>query len=206
MNGKFETRKIKDLQSEGIPGGAGVNLAPGRKGQIDGSYRFEGQTDSYIKFPINGGLEIKDSITILYWMYPQNTDGPIFKYKTSNSWGVHMRMKSGKLLAHFTQENYQHTPQLITDQPLALNRWHHVGASYDHETGVASLWLNGKQMKHTIAVGMPLNTQVEIILGAEGDKGPYFQGRITAMEIYDVALSKKQMNAVGKPSQSNFKF
>ena len=205
LNGKYKTGEIKHRLPEGTLGG--VNLAAGHKARAKGSYQFLCQADSYIEFPNNGGLDAKDSITILFWMYPQNTSGPIFSYKTSNPWGIHMRMESGKLLAHFTHRNYQHTPQLITDQPLQLNQWHQVGWSYDYETGMASLWLNGKHVvQQNIGVGIPLATQDNVILGATGGDGPYFQGRITAMEIYNVALSKKQINAVGKVSRSNFTF
>ena len=118
-----------------------------------------------------------------------------------------MRMVSGKLLAHFTDRNYQRTPQLITDQLLPLNQWHHVGSSYDHKTGMASVWLNGQQVvQQNIGVGMSLATQDNVRLGATGGEGPYFQGRITAMEIYDAALTKEQIKAIGKANQNNFDF
>ena len=203
MNGKFETREIKGRHPDGIHGG--VNLAAGRKARKNGSYQFTGQADSYIEFPNNGGLDVKDSITILCWMYPENTDGPIFKY--NNPSGIHVRMESGRLLAEFTDRNYQRTSQLITDQPLPLNQWHHVGSSYDQRTGMASLWLNGKSVKE-LDVGncRPLATHDDVILGATDDQGPYFQGRITAMEIYNAALTKNQVKAIGKASQSNFNF
>lgn len=205
LNGEFKTEEINGRQPNGIHGD--VDIADGRKGQTNGSYRFTSQAgDSYIEFPNSGGLHVKDSITILFWMYPQNTDGAILKYKTSYPWDIHMRMVSGKLLTHFCHENYEHTPQLITDQPLPLNQWHHVGWSYDHKTGVASLWLNGNQIKkQNMEVGMPLATQDSVILGAKGGERPYFQGRITAMEIYKIALSRKQINAIGKATQSNLK-
>ena len=205
MNGEFKTKEIKGRQPNGIYGD--VVLADGPKARTKGSYRFKNQAgDSYIEFQNNGGLHVNDSITILFWMYPQNTDGSIFKYKTSYPWGIHMRMESGKLLAQFSHRNYEHTPQLITDQPLPLNQWYHVGSSYDHKTGVASLWLNGKQIQQNIEVGMPLATQDNVILGEKGGEGPYFQGRITAMEIYKVALTTKQIKTIGKATQSNLNF
>ena len=205
MNGESETREINGRQPKGIL--KGVDPADGRKARTNGSYRFTSQAgDSYIEFPNIGGLDVTDSITILFWMYPQNTDGPIFKYETRSSWSIRMRMASGKLLAHFSHRN--NTPQLITDQPLPLNQWHQVGASYDHTTGVASLWLNGKQIKRqqNIVVDMPLATKGNVILGAKGGEGPYFQGRITAVEIYKVALTDEQIDAMGKATQSNFNF
>lgn len=202
LNGKYKTQEIKKRQPRLTP--KGVNLAAGRKGRAEGSYRFQSQAGSYIEFPNNGGLDTLHSITMLCWIYPQSTDGPIFNCKTRNPFGIHMRMVSGKLSAHFIDRNYQRTSQLITDQPLPLNQWHHVGSSFNHETGMASLWLNGKQVQQNVRVGMPLATEDNVRIGAIGDKGPYFQGRITAMEIYDVALTEKQIKAIGKASQNNF--
>jgi len=205
LNGKYETEEIKGRQSDGMSGS--VYLAPGLKGQADGSYRLEGQAGSCIEFPNHGGLDVEDSTTILFWMYPQATNGSIFKNKASDPSSINIRMESGKLLAELTDINHQRTSQLITNQPLPLNQWHHVGLSYDHKTGMASLWLNGQQVvQQKIWRGMALATQDNLILGAKDGKGPYFKGQITAMEIYNVALSKKQMNAIGKACQSIFKF
>ena len=139
---------------------------------------------------------------MLCWLYPQNTEGPIFNYKTSGSWGVHMWVVSGKLFARFTRRNYQFTQGLITSNSLALNQWQYVGASYDHNTGVASLWLDGQQVVQTnIGASLTLGTQVDARMGAkEGDRR-YFRGRITVTQIYDVALSEEQVNAVKNAGQ-----
>ena len=99
--------------------------------------------------------------------------------------------------------------KLITDQPLPLNQWHHVGSSFVVETRMASLWLNGKQVKEkNIGHGLPvpLVTQDNVIIGTKGGQGPYFKGRITALGIYKDALTKKKINAIGKASKSNFNF
>ena len=207
MNGKYETREKKNRLPQLTH--EGVNLAAGRKGRDKGAYRIDDQAGSYIEFPTDNGRLDYASITILFWMYPQNTDGPIFNYKTRSPLGIHMRMVSGKLFAQFTHRNYQHTLQLITDQPLPLNQWHHVGSSFDHETEMASLWLNGKQVKEkNIGHGrpVPLVTQDNVIIGTKGGQDPYFKGRITALGIYKDALTKKKINAIGKASKSNFNF
>lgn len=209
MNDEYKTKEIKNRLTQLTP--EGVNLAAGPKGRDKGAYRIDCQAGSYIEFPTdNGGLDAKDhpSITILFWMYPQNTDGPIFNYKTTSPLVIHMRMVSGKLHAQFTHRNYQHALKLITDQPLPLNQWHHVGSSFDHKTGMASLWLNGDQVMENIEKGIhsPLATQDYVILGAKGGEGPFFKGRITALGIYEDALTKKKINAIGKASQSNLSF
>ena len=40
-------------------------------------------------------------------------------------------------------------------------------------------------------------------MGALENDGRYFKGRITAMQIYDVALTEEQINAVENAGQGN---
>ena len=202
LNSQYGTRALANSQPQGTP--VGVTLAAGPNGKTGGSYQFTGKANSYIEFPNNGGLDAKRSITMLCWLYPQNTNGPIFNYKTSGSWGVHMWVVSGKLFARFTKRNYQFTPALTTSQSLALNQWQYVGASYNHNTGVASLWLDGQQVMQTnIGAGMTLGTHDNVRMGAKVGDGRYFKGRIAAMEIYDVALTEEQVNTVKIRGEGN---
>ena len=141
---------------------------------------------------------------MLCWLYPQNTNGPIFNYKTSGSWGVHLWVVSGKLFARFTKRNYQFTQALTTSKSLALNQWQYVGASYDHNTGVASLWLDGQQVVQTnVGAGMTLGTQDNVRMGVKVGDRRYFRGRIAAMQIYDLALTEEQVNAVKIAGKDN---
>ena len=113
-----------------------------------------------------------------------------------------MWVVSGKLFARFTKRSYQFTQALITSQSLALNQWQYVGASYNHNTGIASLWLDGQQVMQTnIGAGMTLGTQDSVRMGAKVGCGRYFKGRIAAMQIYDVALTEEQVNAVKNVGQ-----
>ena len=195
LNSKYETQEINNRQPQGTP--VGVSLAAGPDGKPGGSYQFQGQANSYIEFPNNGGLDAKRSITMLCWIFPQSEDGQIFSYGARGLWGVHMVMVSGKLFVRFKHRNYQSTPNLTTNQSLARSQWHYVGSSYDHNTGIASLWLNGQHvMQQDIGAGMTLATQDNVRMGAREDYNKYFNGRITAMQVYNVSLTREQINAV----------
>ena len=202
INSQYGTRELENRQPQGTA--VGVSQATGPNGKTGGSFQFTGQANSYIEFPNNGGLDTERSITMLCWLYPQSTDGPIFNYKSSGSWGVHMWVVSGKLFARFTKRNYQFTQALITSKSLALNQWQFVGASYNHNTGIASLWLDKQRVVQTnIGAGMTLGTQDNVRMGAKGGDGRYLRGRISAMQIYDVALTEEQVKAVKILGQGN---
>ncbi len=175
-----------------------MSLAAGPYNVDSGSYQFYGHVNSYIEFPNNGGLDIQHSITLLCWLYPENTDGPIFQYRPSVDWGVHMWIVApGKLRAQYMNRDYSTTSALLTSQSLTLNQWHYVGTSYDHTTGIASLWLNGKRvLQQDIGAGMTLATQDDVRMGVKSDDSRYLLGRIAAMQVFDAALTAKQINKV----------
>ena len=196
MNGKYKTREINNRQPQGTP--VGVSLVAGPDGEPCGSHRFSGQGNSYVQFPNNGGLDAHHSMTMLCWIYPENTAGPLFSYTTSGSWGVHLWViEPLRLFARFVRRNYQSTSHLVTDQ-FELKEWYYVGASYDHQTGNAGLWLNGQEVvQQNIGAGMTLATQDKgVRMGVKQGDSRYFKGRITAMQIYDVALTAEQIQKV----------
>ena len=193
LNSWYGTQEIDNKQPQGTP--VGVSLAPGPDGMDGSSYQFHGHVNSYIEFPNNGGLDLKHSITLLCWLYPENTAGPIIQYSPSTNWGVHIWIITSRLYVHYTHRDYSPTSSLTTSQTLALSQWHYVGSSYDHTTGIASIWINGERVvQQNIGSSMTLATQDNVRMGVKADDNRYLLGRITAMQVYDAALTAGQIN------------
>lgn len=175
-----------------------MTLATGPNGNEGGSYQFDGHADSYIDFPNNGGLDLQHSITVLCWLYPSNFEkGSIFSYGNDDQQsGVHFWIThSGKPWAIYAHRNYSETPTLKSDNTLATNQWHYVGTSYDHLTGIASIWVNGERVaQSSIGASLTLATQDSVRIGAYKER--YLTGRIAAMQFFDAALTAKQINEV----------
>ncbi|XP_027041641.1 uncharacterized protein LOC113669763 [Pocillopora damicornis] len=198
LNSFFETREITNKQPQGIRGD--LSLATGPSGGAGGSYQFFGHPNSYIEFPNDGGLDLKNSITLLCWLYFENTRaGPIFNYKSSGKWAVHVWINGhGKLYVHFRNREYLSTSYPFwTNQSLATHKWHYIGASYDYITGMASLWVNGvRVVEENIGAGITLGTQDNVRVSVKADDTRYLTARIAAMQFYDVALTAEQINKV----------
>ena len=176
-----------------------MSLATGPNGDEGGSYKFYGNVNSYIEFPNNGGLDFQHSITMLCWLYPEsNAEGPIFHYGPSGNWGVHIwTVPSGNIYVHYHRRDYSATGTLFSSQPLALNQWHYVGASYDYTTGTASLWVNGSRVaQRNIGAGTTIATQDNVRVGAKDDYNHFLTARVAAMQFYDVALTAEQIDRV----------
>ena len=84
LNATYTTQEINNRQPQGTS--VGVSLAPGPDGKPGGSYQFTGNADSYIEFPNDGGLDVKHSFTLLCWVYPESSEGPLFHYGVTK-WG-----------------------------------------------------------------------------------------------------------------------
>ena len=187
-------------------------MAPGPNGDVDGSYELAGNAKSYIQFPNNGKLDTRYSMTMLCWVYPAGQDGPIFNFKPSGGWGVHLWVVDGNgLYARFTKRDYSFTEPLMS-RTLSPGKWNFVGSSYDSKTGLARLWTDGKVMR-TINIGknLLLATQDDVRMGVKTGDGRYFKGRIAQVRLYNVALTQKQIQTIqkqkipGKRSSSNLK-
>ena len=172
-------------------------MAPGPDGRPQRSYEFAGNVNSYIEFPNTEGgpLDVRYSMTMLCWVYHLGQDGPLFNYKTSGHWGVHLWANFGQLFVRFTKRNYHFTHHLV-NTPLA-GGWKFVGASYDGSSGKAKLWVNGEVVQ-TLNIGAQLDlaTQDNIRMGVKIGDGRFFKGRIAQMQVYNKALSQQQIVAI----------
>ena len=190
LNITYGTSEVYDRVPQGTFGE--VNLAPGPDGQVNGSYEFMGTWNSYIEFSNSAGgvLDVRYSITLLCWVYYDGQDGPLFNYKTSGDWGVHLWAAGGNLFARFTKRDYSFTNAL--SNAALTHGWRCVGASYNNINGEAKLWMDGAFVQTlNIGVGLELATQDSVRMGVKTGDGRYFKGRITQMRVYDVALPQE---------------
>ena len=195
LNSKYGTKEINNRVAQGFP--SGVTLAPGPGGAADGSYEFSGTSNSYIEFPNSAGgpLDVRNSMTMLCWVYSDGQDGPLFNYKTGGAWGVHLWVVSGQLFVRFTRRDYSFTDALIKT-PLA-GGWKFVGASYDRGSGEAKLWVDGNVVQTlNIGASLELATQDPIRMGVKSDDGRHFKGRIAQMQVYNTALTREQIQTL----------
>ena len=200
LNATYGTKEINNRTAPGVP--SGVSLAQGPDGKADGSYEFNGTSNSYIEFRNSeaGALDVRHSMTMLCWLYHHGQDGPVFNYGTSGKWGVHLWVVNGKLFVRFVNRNYSIT-KALSHTPLA-GGWKFVGASYDHVSGEAKLWVDGSVVQSLyIRAGRDLATQGNISMGARTGIWGYFKGRIAKMQVYKTALNQEQIQAIKNGTQ-----
>lgn len=198
LNFAYGTREIQDRVPQGIT--SKVMLAPGPGGELNGSYEFNGTSNSFIEFSNSAGgvLDVRYSITMLCWVYYDGQDGPFFFYgKDRYKWGVHLATFQGELYARFHTRTYGSTSFFLRSTPLE-GGWKFVGASYDHTSGEAKLWVDGVAVYSlNNGANLELGTQDKVRMGvADSSSFGFFKGRITQMRVYDTALTQEQIQDI----------
>ena len=143
-----------------------------------------------------------NSMTMLCWLFPGGQDGPLFNYRTSGSWGVHLWVVASQLFVRFTKRNYGFTNALLNTQLRPEDGWKFVGASYDQASGDAKLWVDGKVVQTlNIGANLQLATQDSVRMGVKIGDGRYFKGRIAQMQVYSDVLTQEQIQAIKDKAQ-----
>ena len=177
-----------------------VRTAPGPLGRLGGSIRLLGTATSYIQFPNKrgGALDTSHSMTILAWVYPEGTAGPLFNYHPSAR-GVHFWLRTPRTLyARFMRRKGRRYTTPLRSRKIQLRKWQFLGASYDRNTGTAVLWRNGRKIDRKFIGRIRLATNYPVRMGARSGDKRYFKGRVTCLQVYAVALSVSQVRRSAK--------
>ena len=174
----------------------GANLVSGPFGNANTAYEFSGFRESYISIPQSQHLDVKNSITILTWVYQTGRAGSILLYWNGGR-GVDFRTLSPSTVSvQFTKRGGETVPSLNNSTLDLLNRWHYIGASYDHNTGTATLWLGGKNVQQLNLGQLELKTNGDMVIGGGQGDGDSFEGRVSCVQIYNKVLSEDEVVAV----------
>ena len=204
LNARYKAAEKENRQPKGILGDVGITNGP--YGEAGGAYMFYGTNNSYIEFPNNGGLDIRFSITLMCWVQPGGQDGPLFKDCVS-SFAVSIEILLGQFVNEMVTEQRSGKVEgyiTRTTDTLPAGKWVHVAASYDHNTRINSLYINGHlNFSQSIGTGYEISTIFQRDRMGAGDN-EYFKGKIAEMKVYDVALNEAQIQTSIKKGSCTF--
>ena len=192
LNARYEAAEKENRQPQGILGTVGITNGP--YNEPGGAYMFYGNVYSFIEFPNNGGLDTRFSITLMCWVQPGGHDGPVFSYRISGYTLCIWIAESGKFFNRIVKLRSSERPTIRT-KVLPAGKWVHVAASYDHNSGKNSLYINGHlRASQNIGTGYEIATTPQrVLMGLK--KSGNFEGKIAEMKVFDVALNETQIQA-----------
>ncbi|XP_035685610.1 uncharacterized protein LOC118422202 [Branchiostoma floridae] len=180
LNEQDGARDVTGNGNDGIASGSQVVEGPG--GPESQAFLFNGS--SHIRILNDGGLDVRFSYTILAHVYmdPTVASGPLFEYDYQGDFnrGVAIR-REGSADSSST-----------TSPPLATNRWHYVGGSYDYSTGEQAVWVDSvKAGSKNYTMAAELATQHDVSVGYQE-----YAGRISCLQLFDFSLNEHQIAIV----------
>ncbi|KAL9970534.1 hypothetical protein ACROYT_G022927 [Oculina patagonica] len=193
FNSAYTTKDMMGIQPDGIP--SNVQLVEGPYGNPEGSYQFLGTNESFIELPNNGGLDIKYSMTLLMWIYPEGQQGPLFNYRPSGGWEFHVWIVGAAFFCRLNKRDGSNVDSL-SSHSLTNGQWYYVGVSYDYNTGINRMWVNGTEVAQRNIGVFTLGTDDPVRIGARADDNRHFRGRVARVQVYNTSLNLEQVLAV----------
>jgi hypothetical protein len=173
-----------------------------KRGKVAQAASFDGK--SYIDAGDLANFRFEEAFTLSAWIYPTAGDGAIIT-RTHDAGdeirGYGLYLKDGKVQLNLVTRWLDDATRIESDAPLALERWHHVTASYDGSRlaeGVR-VYING-QPAEFIAVldelNQPFGVKAPLRVGAVDGPGPRFQGLMDDVRVYERALNPAEVAVV----------
>jgi hypothetical protein len=167
------------------------------QGKLGEAASFDGKR--FIEAGKVAALGFYDKFTIAAWIYPTDGRGAIVS-KTedvSEALGYSLYLNGGKVQLNLVARWLDDALRVETEEPLALNQWHHVQATYDGtliSKGVR-IFIDGQPRKLHILLdelNQTFDSPEPLRIGAGGGAENRFHGLIDDVRIYKKAVSAEE--------------
>lgn len=175
----------------------GVNYARGPDNHLQGALYFKGTRNSYVLLPNNGCLDVRNSITIIFWLFAEGL-GPLVRFNPYGS-GVQISIVSPfRLYARFVPRSGKSVNAVYTN--ITPRRWYYVATTYDHTTGVVSIFVNNAlSIQRRIGrFRLGLATNKAVVIGGKPGGRRSFRGKISCVQVFNYPMNLLQIRSKEK--------
>ena len=168
-----------------------INGATWDNGKSGKALSFDGAGD-FVHIPESVSLDTRLHITISAWIYPTK-DGPIVNYQhPGGTWGTHLWITApSNLFVRVIKKDGSFTTNIVC--PTSLKEWHHVATTYDYDSGIVKLFLDGKECQ-SLNVGVTEQSpHGPVFIGKAPWDGRAFNDFIDEVAIFNVVLSEEDI-------------
>ncbi len=188
------------------PDAAGVVHGPfaTSEGKLGGALKFEGST--HVVAGEVGAFESDQSFSTSAWIYSTTADAStvLSKMDDANAFrGYDIILEGNKVASHFVHHWPDRAFKVVTRQPITLNAWHHVVATYDgscKSSGV-KIYVDGQLQQLDVTTDNTLDgtllTDKPFHIGRRNASAP-FQGRIDDVRIYSTVLTTENIELLAR--------
>ncbi|XP_070540745.1 polycystin-1-like protein 2 isoform X1 [Ptychodera flava] len=158
------------------------------------SYFLPGQSDSFLKFPINDESILSFSVTIMLEVYAKSSSGSILNYGNNHGCSIFQESSNTVTASVVSYSGIRYSMSMTS---LTSNDWNSLAISYDYDSGELKLWHDGGLVDCLNIGQTELNTTDALYISYNASaEGAAFQGYVTCLQVYDQALSQSEMQRV----------
>ncbi|MCB9333943.1 MAG: DNRLRE domain-containing protein, partial [Lewinellaceae bacterium] len=172
-------------------------------GVVGQALNLDGSTQ-YATVPDAASLDITTAITLAAWIKPAgsafSTQYIIKKATQGGTNGYELSLSTlGEVFVRFNQAASANTYRLnsITTYPLNSSAWMHIAATFDQNTGLIKLYINGAQEGGDLPGPAAIATNnLALGIGAQPDGVSKFNGMLDDVRVYNKALTLGEIQAL----------
>jgi len=162
-------------------------------GKIGQGFNFGGnEAGDFIEVENDESLNLEAGFTIEFWLFLRSepTAGSVgvtksTSYKVGPRNNLQAELRFATTEAAFGQDN------ILSATPLPLNQYVHLAGSYDAESGVAVMYIDGELVEEKDVGGTVLVNDNAIWLGR--GENPFLDGVLDEVRISNVARSQQEI-------------
>ena len=180
---------------------------PWTQGILDGALRFDG-TDDYIKVLHSGIVDFgRESFSISAWLRAEPLTGTsmylIHKGSmeadegagTNGKW-YGIEIKNNELRFAIDDNSVKSQATLVNASPLLSEKWAHIAAVRDTETGMLKLYVNGEMMASTADGTGSTSQDMDLHLGSTAIGGGSLLGVLDEVKLFNYALNDAEVQDI----------
>ena len=190
----FETGSgttVKDLSDNGNDGE--LMEAEWGVGKIRGGLTLGGNGPrAFVQVEDSDSLDLTEGLTVEMWVYlnAASTAGGTGATK-EGAYKVGPRNDQKMLLRMATNSVGWGSAVVISNQVLGLNKWVHLAATYDADSGDGKVYIDGK-LDSEDSIGGDIVTNDAVLWLGRG-AGPFLDGKIDEVRISNIARTQKDI-------------
>ncbi len=132
------------------------------------------------------------ALPIFAWGNTNGTRGLVLDYLPYSS----LFLSAGHIELHFTDAAGSVRTVSTTNDTASSYVWQHLAATYDRASGVAALYVNGRQLARTNLGSFTPVTTDDLYLGFQPATGNRFSGELDELAVYNRALTAEEIRDV----------
>ena len=166
-------------------------------GAIGKAASFDGKR--YIDAGDVGDFEGADRFSVSAWIYPTAGTGAIVTRTLDEPQekGYLLQLADSKVQFYIIGRWFDSGLHVETEQPITMNQWHHVVATYNasREARGITLYVDGRQQAYKVQMdifNLPSDVKAPLRIGAGGGPENRFHGLIDEVRVYGAELTPRE--------------